>query len=124
MKKNKGKRYGRRKKKRKQIYEVEKRMIKMRRQKKIVYTGEYEPLVGKKQQASEKQTHIEILGEGDKEIEREGPTKMEKKDEIHLPQQINTGTYISHPHTNPEAYAHKHTYTLVILVCNQEPETH
>ena len=36
IKKNKDKRYGKRKtKKRKQIYEVEKRIIKMRRQKKI-----------------------------------------------------------------------------------------
>ena len=35
--------------------------------------------------------------------DRERPMKLEKKDEIHLPKQINTGTYILHPHTYPKA---------------------
>ena len=46
-------------------------------------------------------------GEGERKKgrgkERDRLMKMEKKDKISVPKQINTGTYISHPLTYPTA---------------------
>ena len=58
------------------------------------------------------------------EHRRERPIKFQKKDKIHLPKQINTETYILHPHTYPKTNTHRHTHTYIYTHTHTHTNTH
>ena len=50
--------------------------------------------------------------------------KIERKDKIYLPKQINTGTYMSHPHTYPKTNTHRHRDTHAYTHAHTHTHTH